>query len=56
MHSSLQMEYFFRIISSTDESVILLPVKVCTKKILVLERIFVVFFFGVEAKGYLVFI
>ena len=34
MHFLLQSGYFFRIISSTDESVILLPAKVCTKKFL----------------------
>ena len=32
MHFSLQRGYFSRIISSTDESVILLPAKVCTEK------------------------
>ena len=40
MHFSLQREYFFRIISSTDESIILLPAKVCTEKLLFCNAMF----------------
>ena len=40
MHFSLQREYFFRIISSTDESIILLPDKVCIDKLLFCNTLF----------------